>query len=150
MSYKIVIFWWSLRPNRKNRIFKNGPKKLRRILDNGPSPHLKKHYLLSIYSIEKSNFCWVFIVPQKILPLALKNHCWPLQKVFFKSQFPTILTTSYFAKWSLSPFWRRSLCMSPWGFGFDHKKAFIAGLTLDKAVGYPENTISLKSHSPQG
>ena len=44
MSYKIVIFWRSLRPIRKNRNFKNGPKKLRRILDNGPSPQLKKNY----------------------------------------------------------------------------------------------------------
>ena len=57
--------------------------------------------------MKTSNFCWVFIVTQKILPLQLRNHCWPLQKVFFKSQIPTILTTSYFAKWSL-PLCRKS------------------------------------------
>ena len=48
MSYKIMIFWRSLRPDRKNRILENGPKKLRRILDNGPSPGSKKKYFLSI------------------------------------------------------------------------------------------------------
>ena len=103
MSYKIVIFWRSLRPNRKNRIFENGPKKLRRILDSGPSPlpptqknMIFKHFL-------KRND------PNFHMGYAIKTISSRAHNIKFKNlfKFLTILTTSYFAKWSL-PLCRKS------------------------------------------
>ena len=124
MSYKIAIFWQSVRPDRKNRILKMVLKNYIVFWVTVPPLDIKK------IALKRSDFFgFLHIMTQRILALCTTEKSlfkWRV-KMLFEIYYIRILTTSYFEKWSLClpskiscfdeqsvrPIWRRSLWKPP-------------------------------------